>query len=150
MPLVIPKWKAHAVRDWNDLLVVKPNGSADLNIATAALLNYMPLIGITTLTEESAPDAWCRIAIHQALFGSLVQDPSTGRSLYLTKSDVLRHVGIHTEGTPESFVEFCSGIHYRAQQQDESLSPFFMANGGSSLLELLGLTEREDPSGLSQ
>jgi hypothetical protein len=150
MPKVIPKWKAHAVRDWEDLLIITVDGGTDLNAATAAILNYMPIIGITELTEESGPDAWCRIAIHQALFGSLVKDPTTGQSLYITKSDVLRHVGIETEGTSQSFVEFCSSIHRRAQNQDDSLLPSFMLNGGNSLLQLLGLTERDDPSGLSQ
>ena len=137
---VIPKWKAHAVRDWQDLLVTCRDRGTEINVATSTLLNYLPIIGITTLTEENASDAWCRIAISQALFGSLCTDTTTGLPMYLTKSDVLRHVGIETEGDLKSFQEFCGSIHYKVQNEDDSLSPFFIANGGKSFLKLLGLT----------
>lgn len=150
MPPVIPKWRAHAVRDWKDLLVETLDGGTEPNVATVALLNYMPAIGVPTLTEENAPDAWCRIAVYQALFGSLVENQTTGQPLYLTKSDVLRHIGIETEGMQQTFVEFCGSIHRQAQLQDETLLPSFIANGGSSLLKLLGLTGIEDSSGLSE
>jgi hypothetical protein len=70
MSFVIPKWRVHAVINWNDLLIKSEEGEFDLNPATVAVLNYMPVIGITTLTSENASDAWCRIAIYQALIGS--------------------------------------------------------------------------------
>ncbi|OGA06360.1 MAG: hypothetical protein A2W68_02585 [Betaproteobacteria bacterium RIFCSPLOWO2_02_64_14] len=101
------------------------------------------MIGITALTRESAGDAWCRIAIHQALFGALILDPKTGRSYFLTKSDVFRHIGVETEGKPQAFGEFCEGLLWCAQHQEESKSPFFVANGKQSLLQALGVTNGE-------
>lgn len=138
MPIVLPKWRAHNVADWNDLLVDNGDGQVDLNEATAILLNYMPIIGITVLTRENAGDAWCRIAIYQALFGSFVHDPKTGQPYFLTQSDVFRHIGVETEGSEQSFADFCSGVHKRAQQQDASNLPSFIANGRRSLLQVIG------------
>lgn len=138
MPIVLPKWRAHNVADWNDLLVDNGDGQVDLNEATATLLNYMPIIGITVLTRENAGDAWCRIAIHQALFGGFVHDPKTGQPYFLTQADVFRHIGVETEGTEQSFTDFCSSVHRRAQQQDESNLPSFIANGRRSLLQVIG------------
>jgi hypothetical protein len=147
VPIVIPKWTAHGVAGWNELLVDAGDGRFDLNEATAALLNYMPAIGITALTQETAGDAWCRIAIHQALFGSFVQDRKTGQPFFLTKSDVFRHIGVETEGTQQSFGEFCKSLLRRAQLQEESESLFFVANGKRSLLQVLGVDGGKGRSG---
>ncbi len=141
MPIVIPKWIAHGVADWDELLVDAGDGRFDLNEATAALLNYMPAIGITALTQETAGDAWCRIAIHQALFGSLVQDRKTCQPFFLTKSDVFRHIGVETEGKQQSFGEFCNSLLQRAQIEEESESLFFVANGKRTLLQVLGVAD---------
>lgn len=70
--ITFPKWVACNVRDWDALWVTLSDGSVDLNEATAAVINYMPVIGVLTPTEEAAPDAWCRIAVHQALFDLFV------------------------------------------------------------------------------
>ena len=139
MPMVIPKWTAHGVADWDELLVDTADGRLDLNEATAAVLNYMPAIGITTLTRENVGDAWCRIAIHQALLGSFLRDTRTGQPFFLTKSDVFRHIGVETEGTQESFAHFCDSLLWRAHQQEESELPSFVANGRRSLLQVLGV-----------
>ena len=139
MPIVIPKWTTHGVPDWNDLLVDAGDGRRDLNEATAALLNYLPLIGITALTQETAGDAWYRIAILQALFSTFILDSETGQPLFLTKSDVFRHIGVETEGEPKAFGEFCESLLWLAQKQEESESPFFLANGKQSLLQVLGV-----------
>jgi hypothetical protein len=121
------------------LLVDAGDGRRDLNEATAARLNYLPVIGITALTQDTAGDAWCRIAIHQALFGTFIFDPKTGQQFFLTKSDVFRHIGVETEGKPQAFAEFCESLLWRAQQQEESESLFFAANGKRSLLQVLGV-----------
>lgn len=141
VPIVIPKWTAHGVADWDDLLVDNGDGRFELNEATAALLNYMPAIGITALTQETAGDAWCRIAIHQALFGALVQNSKTGQKLFLTKSDVFRHIGVETEGTQQSFSQFCESLLRPAQLEEESESLFFVTNGRRSLLQVLGVSK---------
>jgi len=142
VPIVIPKWRAHNVPNWKDLLVDKGDGQLDLNEATATLLNYMPVIGITTLTPENAGDAWCRIAIYQALFGSFIKNTETDQPYFLTKSDVFRHIGVETEGLEYSFPEFCSRLHLSAQQQEESNLPSYVANGRRSLLQVVGIREK--------
>lgn len=90
MSFVIPKWTAHAAKDWNDLLIQTAEGETQLNEATAALLNYLPIIGVTELKSENVDDAWRRIAIHQALFGSFLSDGAGKRPtpMFFTKSDV--------------------------------------------------------------
>jgi len=107
----------------------------------------MPAIGITSLTQDNAADAWCRIAIHEALLGSFVEDPNTGRPRFLTKSDVFRHIGVETESTDRSLEDFCASLQWRAQQHGENGLPSFVANGGRSLLELCGIRRNEDSTG---
>jgi len=137
MVIIIPKWRAHNVNDWDSLWVTATDGSAQLNQATSALINYLPAVGITELTSENADDAWRRIAIHQALFGSFI---SCGdKCLFLTRADVWRHVGIETEGEARSFAQFCASIELRAPEADETLLPFGSANGGRSLLSACGV-----------
>ncbi len=143
MPFVIPKWTAHDVAEWDDLLVKNAEGKLELNEATALLLNYMPTIGITALTKENAGDAWCRIAIHQALFGAILKSSNTGQAFFLTKSDVFRHIGVETEGRQETFGEFCEGLLMRAQRQEERESLFFVTNGNRSLLQVLDIPDTE-------
>ena len=140
MPATIPKWIARDVSDWEDLLITLPDGGRDVNAATAAVINYMPLIGITTLSEENVHDAWCRIAIFQALLGSIVEDTETGRSLFLTRTDVFRHIGMETEGYEQTFAEFCGGFDGYGKRDDIVGLPSKVANGGKSLLEYLGIT----------
>lgn len=140
MPIVFPKWEAHAVADWSELLVDIGDGRFELNEATAALLNCMPLIGVTAITQETANDAWCRIAILQALFGAFIKNAETGQPFFFTRSDVVRHIGVATEGTQQSFGQFCENLLRRAYLQDESKSMFFVANGSRSLLQVLGVS----------
>jgi hypothetical protein len=137
--LIIPKWTAHDVRDWEELLVDLPDGGRDVNAATAAVINYMPVIGITTLTEENAHEAWCRVALFQALQGSIVEDTETGQPLFLTRSDVFRHAGMRTEGDEKTFSEFCGVLDGYGKQEDIVGLPSDVANGGKSLLEYLGI-----------
>ena len=118
MSFVIPKWTAHAVRDWDELLVKTDKGTTELNEATAVLLNYMPLIGITKL--NNADDAWRRIAIFQALFGCVISNKTKKLPMFITKSDVDRHIGIETEGKQLTFGEFCLDINTRKLEGDET------------------------------
>jgi hypothetical protein len=141
LPLVIPRWRGHDVADWDALLVPNNDGERELNRATAAILNYMPVIGVPALTPDTAGDAWCRIAIHQALFGTLFSDDQTGKPFFLTKSDVFRHIGMETEGTSQAFGEFCESLLQPAKRQAESDSPLFVANGNRSLLQILGISK---------
>src|SRR5687768_7330218 len=119
MAFTIPKWVAHNVPSWNELLIDRGNGHTEINEATAAVINYMPVVGIPFLTSENAADAWRRIAIHQALFGSHVIDRQTGRPYFLTRSDVLRHIGLETEGVEQSFADFCASLPTRHQEESE-------------------------------
>ena len=165
MPLVIPRWTAHSVRDWEELLVNtadevidkvatariqieeatparvslgRSNGGTQLNEATAALLNYMLVIGITGIRVENVDDVWRRIAIHQALFGNYLIDVNK-MPLFLTKSDVERHIGIETEVEQRTFEEFVRGVQARPLEKDEAQLPSFVANGNRTLLHACGI-----------
>lgn len=105
--LVLPKWDCRNVKDWHELIVRTADGEEHLKGAIAVLLNYMPLIGVTTLTEENAGDCWRRIAIREALLGGMALADRTDRPMFLTRSDIERHIGAETEGAALSFQEFC-------------------------------------------
>ena len=145
MAFVIPKWWAHEVADWSDLLIKSKSGDNVLNEATAAVINYLPLVGITKLTRENADDAWRRIAIHQALFGSWLCD-SSERPYFVTKHDVERHIGIETEGANSTFYEFCSRLDGTPIGDLEQL-PSYVANDYKTLLEVVGLPRGDGNGG---
>ena len=68
---VIPKWEAHNVANFEQLVTLDSNGQKVLNFASCALINTMPMVGITEITEETKRDLWVRIAIFHAMNGSL-------------------------------------------------------------------------------
>jgi hypothetical protein len=133
MAFIIPKWQAYDVRDWHQLLIRDSTGGNDINLVTATLINYMPIIGISTLTNKNANDAWQRISIHQALFGSLLHD-ANGNPLFFTRSDIARHVGIETEARDVSFEEFCQHLPGRKGDVPDEELPAFIANGNRDAL----------------
>lgn len=140
MSLVIPKWRATNVARWEELLVQTPNGDFDLSPATVAILNYMPIIGITELSEENAIDALCRITLVECLFGPVTatRDDSGRPHLYfVTKDDVFRHVGLETEGEAQSHAEFFQFLLRRATSAniDMAATSAYIANGRMTLLQ---------------
>lgn len=141
MSFVVPRWVARDVRDWDALLIKKPDGSVELSAITAGLLNYMPVIGMPVLNEQNAEEAWRRLAIFQALTGSIVCDTASGRPLFLTQADVTRHIGVETEGESLTFAEFCERLPLPQRCEAQEKLPAFIANGCKTSLEKLGLAE---------
>ena len=136
---IIPKWTGHNVKDWQELLVKNDDGHTEINDATATIINYMPIIGTPVLTQENLEDTWRRIAIHQAIFGSYINDADTGKPLFLTKTDVERHIGLETEGHRLSFQEFCAEIEKTEINTELTEIPSFIANGNATMLEVCGV-----------
>ena len=136
---VIPKWHAHTVKNWQELLVENSEGKEDLSLATVAIINCMPVIGINKLTAVNVEDAWRRIAILEALRGSFLSNSETRKPLFLTKTDLERHVGVETEGTNISFQQFCVQVASWSLSTDQKELPSFIANGNATLLELSGV-----------
>ena len=136
MFFVLPKWQAYNVEDWQSLIVETEDGCKGLKDATATLLNYMAIIGIDELTNENLEDAWHRIAIHQAIFGCINYDELKRKPMFLTRTDVERHIGVEVETDNITFQEFCSKI--KSLKLDSPLSelPSYIANGNSTMLEL--------------
>ena len=139
MAFVIPKWTAHKVRDWDGLIVETPKDGQDLNAATAMLLNYMAIIGVTELRQDNVDDAWRRIAIYQALFGSLLSRKADELPVFFTRSDIERHIGVETEGKTLTFAEFCSDIGAMNLKANEETLPAFIANGRMTCLQAAGV-----------
>lgn len=145
-PFVVPRYELGGIRDWRKLLNKETDGTYVLNNITAAVITYMPCVGVTELTTENGDEAWCRIAIYQALFGSMLNrldENGKGderRPVFLTRLDVLRHIGLETEGHRSSFQEFCatlpSDVKRAIEKREKSLEylPSFVANGNRSLL----------------
>lgn len=140
MSPVIPRWRATNVAKWDDLMVEMPNGALELSPATVAILNYMPIIGITELSEENAIDALCRITLVECLFGPVIasrDESGRSHSYFVTKDDVFRHVGLEAEGESRSHAEFFEFIRSRVNSAsiDVSTTSAYIANGQMALLE---------------
>jgi hypothetical protein len=142
MAFVIPKWRAHNVADWESLLVKVNDGRRDLNPVTEAILNNMPVIGITEITAGNAVEAWLRISLMESVYGALITKrggADDGQPLFTTKDDVIRHVGIETEGAEKTFAEFYEQTFRRflTNPVNTSRTAAYLANGGLTLLELV-------------
>jgi len=139
MSMVIPKWWADKVKDWESLWLKTDDGEDELNEATCALLNYLAIVEITEINEENVEEVWRRIAIYQALFGSLYSDQESNEPLFVTRSDVYRHIGIETEVKKITFESFCTKIISMRLAQQESRLPSFIANGNRTFLFAAGV-----------
>jgi hypothetical protein len=145
LSLVIPKWRAVKVARWEDLLVHTPSGGRELSAATIAILNYMPIIGITELTEVNAMDALCRITMIECLCGPLTisQDESGSTHChFVTKDDITRHIGMQTEGVSRSHAEFFELMSRSVSfaSIDVGVTSAYIANGRMSLVDAVKLT----------
>lgn len=143
MPLVIPRYSLAEIVNFASLFVKDDAAEIDLNEATALLINYMPVIGVSKITDSNADDAWLRIAAHQAQFGTPI-DGTAGQPWYLTRADVIRHIGLITEAADEPIEHFWRYL-IRRQPCSEADSPFMRANSGHSLLSLFQVSEIDLP-----
>jgi hypothetical protein len=136
---VLPKWDAHNVANFEELLKINSDGRKVLNFASCALINTMPMVGITEITEETKRDLWIRIAIFHAMKGSLFyferKKDKKKLPLFLTQQDIYRHTGLSTEGPNYSFVEFCDKWVVD-MNIEEKTSPAWCANNYSSMLDI--------------
>jgi hypothetical protein len=142
MIAVIPKWSAGNVVAWEELLLVGEDGGRKLNPATAMIINYMPIIGITVLTKENAVDAWLRMTLLECINGSFLRmtgGPRDGHRYFVTKDDVERHIGLETEGSSIAHSEFydrvCHGVS--SSKIETSATAAYSANGQRTLLEIV-------------
>ena len=136
--MTIPKWSLRRVNDFDQLYVRDETGRDVLNLATCALINYMPIVGVTNITEESKLDLWIRIATFQSINGSFyikLDDISKSEiPLFLTQEDINRHLGLETEGANLTFHDFCNkwltkDLHVHGE------TPSYCANMNRSMLE---------------
>lgn len=143
MSLIFPRYCLSKISNSQELFFLDKYGVSHLNEATALLINYLPVIGVPELNAENAEDAWLRIAAHQAHLGSLMVG-SSGERWYLTRHDVLRHIGLETEGAHESIERFWAYLSRQRPGGDHD-SPFVRVNGGRSLLSLVGICASDAP-----
>ena len=143
MPVIFPRYTLAEVHGHQALFILGTDGARVLNEATILLINYLPVVGVTELNERNAEDAWLRIAAHQAQLGTPI-DGTNGQRWYLTRVDVLRHIGLKTEGTDKPIERFWQYLSNR-RPDSELDSPFVRANNGQSLLSLLGVEALEPP-----
>lgn len=140
MSLLLTKYKFQDVTDWDDLLVECLDGSKELNLATLTVINYLAVIGISKLTTENAIDAWIRISICETFNGALVNqkiDKNAYRKYFVTQADVTRVIGIETEATSKTFIEFWETFGQgRSKTVSTDETSAFIANGQKTLLEI--------------
>jgi len=140
MQIVIPKWWAHNVKDWESLWVKTDYGEDELNAATCALINYLAVVEVAEINDNNVEEVWRRIAVFQALFGSLYSDQENA-PLFLTRTDVYRHIGIETEVKGISWESFCSRVIERKSADNETRLPCHLANGNRTFLYAVGVRE---------
>lgn len=135
--MTIPKWTAYKVKNFEQLYVRDESGRSVLNLATCALINYMPIVGITNITDVSKLDLWIRIATFQSINGSFYYfDKSKSKiPIFLTQDDINRHIGLETEGTNLTFQEFCNKWLTK-NLLDHSVTPSYCANMNRTMLEV--------------
>lgn len=136
--IVVPRYSLADITDYSALFVAGADGEKVLNEASALLINYMQVIGVSELNENNVEDAWLRIATHQAQLGTPMFGIH-GQDLYMTRADVLRHVGLRTECANEPIERFWQYVKRRGPEGQEE-SPFVRANGGKSLLSHFGVS----------
>jgi hypothetical protein len=137
---VIPKWRAHQVDDWQNLLITDEDGETNISVPTAFLINLCCISGISEITEENLDLTWCRIALLQIVFSSEELIQSDEGIIFLTKSDVYRHIGLEMEATPHTDEEFFNKVMGISKQVKRlALSPMWILNGRRSALEAAGL-----------
>ena len=140
MSLLLTKYKFQDVTDWDDLHVECSDGSTELNLATLTVINYLAVVGISKLTTENAIDAWIRISICETFNGALVNqkiDKNAYRKYFVTQADVIRLIGIETEATSKTFIEFWETFGQgRSKTVSTDETSVFIANGQKTLLEI--------------
>ena len=130
--IVIPKWRAHDVREWGHLYAE----GGELNHASATLINLTPVLGVSRITEENLRDVWLRLAALQSMVGAVLWD-GAGGPVYFTRADVERHIGLETEARDKTLVDF---MRYALRLTvDERSDLFRSANAGRTALEKMGV-----------
>ena len=135
--LIGPRWQAHKVDNFEQLVKLDADGRKILNFASCALINTMAMVGVTEITEETKRDLWVRIAIFHSMQGGFIylDQGDTKSPVFLTQQDIYRHVGLITEGTNYSFTEFCDKWVANRNIEEET-SPAWCANNFRSLLDI--------------
>jgi len=136
MPHIFPKYSLAAIPNWEGLLTVDTN---EVNSASATLINCMPMIGVTEISDENLDDVWWRICLLQTQVGGFVCDPKANHPFYLTYNDLVRHLGLRVEGANQSISEFWNYFLQQRLKSELTDQLFVTANGGKTLLELCGV-----------
>src|SRR5258705_181643 len=74
---IFPRWVMHEVKDWQQLYVANENGTKELNLVTATLINYTMMIGVNKITDDNVDDVSCRVALLQSVFGCACRKSNT-------------------------------------------------------------------------
>ncbi len=101
---IFPRWSAHAVEDWNRILVREPSGETQVNPVSAVIINYTRMIGIDEITPDNVDEVFMRVATLEAIRGTIL---SLGdHPLFITREDILMHVGLRAEADRKTLDEF--------------------------------------------
>lgn len=128
--LIVPKWSAHAVEDWDRILLREPSGETRVNPVSAVIINYTLMIGIDEITPDNVDEVFMRVAALEAICGTIFH--LGDHPLFITREDILMHVGLRTEAHRKTLDEFWRGL------RSESIpigAGHLEANGGVTALD---------------
>ena len=94
----------HEVKNWKQLYVTNDDGAEELNLVTSVLINYTMVIGVSEITENNIDDVSCRVALFEAVFGTVLMKGE--KRIFITRDDVARHIGLRTEAAKIELDEF--------------------------------------------
>ena len=147
---IVPKWQAHEVKNFHELLVLNENNVKVLNIVSSTLINYMPLMGVCEINENSKRDLWLRLAMLQEMEGALIyftpdKNLQNKIPLFLTEADVCRHIGLETEGRNVTFMEFCDACNKWLKMVPSVFShtPSYFSNANKSMFDAVNYLRKE-------
>jgi hypothetical protein len=118
----------HEIKDWQQLYIANENGTEELNLVTATLINYTMVIGVNKITDGNVDDVSCRIAL--LVNGSVLT--AGEKQIFITRDDVARHIGLRTESEEIELANFWTRMcNLNCQEHSRGLRE---ANGNATAL----------------
>lgn len=98
-------WNLTKIKNYKEVCWQKNEDDTDrLNPVTDSLIWLTMGIGIGNITEDNASEVYCRIAMYEKLFGTMLSywKDSKKVSVPITPEDVHNHIGLFTNVSKET------------------------------------------------
>lgn len=98
-------WDLTKIKNYKELCWEKNEDDASiLNPVTESLIWLTMGIGIGNITEDNASEVYCRVAMYEKLFGTMLSywKDSKKVSVAITPEDIYNHIGLSTNVSKET------------------------------------------------